>query len=185
MLCRDAAGPVTTGPNAQRQRHLNVKRVGGAVVLRIMVGWHDQLAFVDGRAVESSVRAGDGEAGELLGVLRDGSERDVRAGQPAVVEADDRHVAGHVDVGAAQDVENAGGAAVVEHGDRGRQGVSVEQRAGRGGAVVLGETPGRIGGGVGEVVPLKGFAVAAAAFGSARARPPSMWAIRVWPSPTR
>ena len=36
VLCRDAAGPVTTGPNAQRQRHLNVKRVGGAVVLRIM-----------------------------------------------------------------------------------------------------------------------------------------------------
>ena len=47
------------------------------------------------------------------------------------------------------------------------QGVSVEQRAGRGGAVVLGETAGQDQGGVGEVVPLKGVAVAAAAFGSA------------------
>jgi hypothetical protein len=32
---RNAAGPATTGPNTQRQRHLDVERIGGAVVLRM------------------------------------------------------------------------------------------------------------------------------------------------------
>ncbi len=147
------------------------------------MGWDDQLAFGDGRAVEPSDGAGDGEAGELLGVLRDGGERDVRqTGQAAVVEPYDGHVAGHVNTGAAKDDENAGGAAVVEHGDRSGQGMHVEQRASRSGSIVLGETAGQDKGGIGKAVPLEGFAVAAAAPG---ARPPSMWAMQVWPSATR
>ena len=112
------------------------------------MGWNDQLAFGDGRAVEPSGGAGDGEAGELLGVLRDGGERDVRqARQAAVIEPDDGHIAGHINAGPAKDIENTGGTAVVEHRDRGGQGVSVKQGATRSGAIVLGEATGQDEGG--------------------------------------
>ena len=133
------------------------------------MGWDDQLTFGDGRAVEPSGGAGDGKAGELVDVLRDGGECDVRqAGQAAVVEPDDEYVTGDVNTGAAQDIENAGRTAVVEHRDGGRQGVSLEQGASRSGSIVLGETAGQDEGGVGQAVPLEGFAVAASAFGGAR-----------------
>ena len=67
----------------------------------------------------------------------------------------------------AQDVEDAGGAAVVEDGDGGRPGFGVEQGPCGRGAVVLGEAAGQDAGVGVEAVPAHRFAVAAAALGGA------------------
>jgi hypothetical protein len=114
---------------------------GGGGAANDQAGWDDQLPVGHGRPVEAVDRAGDGQGGHLLGVLGDGGEVDVgEAGQAAVVVADHADVVGHGEAGAVQHVEDAGGAAVVEHGHGGRSPARgrVQEGAGGGGAVVLG-----------------------------------------------
>ena len=72
-----------------------------------------------------------------------------------------------MEAGAPEDVEDAGGATVVEDGDSSGPRDGVEEGLSGGGSVVLGEPAGQDAGGLAEVVPLEGLAVAASAFGAA------------------
>ena len=90
------------------------------------MGWDDLFPIRNGCAVEPGNGAGDGKCGDLLGVLRDAGERDVREVREAtVVEPDDGQVVWYVEAGTPQDIEDAGGAAVIEDGNGGRSGCGV------------------------------------------------------------
>jgi Xylose isomerase-like TIM barrel len=107
-----------------------------------------------------------GQVGETRDVLADGGEVDVgQAGQMAVVEADDRDLAGDVDAGAEEDVEDAEGAAVVEGDDRGGPGTRGDYGTGGRGAVLFGQAAGYDV--AGQAVAAHGGPVAAAPVGGA------------------
>src|SRR5664280_2919961 len=92
--------------------------------------WYDYFPATGRGTVQPVDGTSDGQTGHPTGILRDGGEVDVgQPGQPAVVEADDADVLRHRKSRVAEDVQQAGGAPVVEHGDGGRTGNGGKQLA--------------------------------------------------------